>query len=46
MAMGLKLVDSKERIAASLIVKQEVADRGVLKSNRLEVIFRDIDHRM
>jgi hypothetical protein len=44
--MRLNLVDSEARVAASPDVEEEVADRGVLKSNRLEGVFQDVDHGM
>jgi hypothetical protein len=44
--MRLKLVNSKAHVAASPVVEQEVADRGVLKSNRLKGVIKDVNHGM
>jgi hypothetical protein len=42
----LNLVHSESRVAALLVFKQEVVDQGVLKSNRLEEVFKDVNDRM
>jgi hypothetical protein len=44
--MSLDFVDPKVRVATSPIVKQEVADRRVLKPDWLVAVFKDVNDGM